>query len=281
MLEEVLPMIALYSYFHDILDGQPLHPLNRITDLAIILHVASQQVVVAVVFLSSVCKYPILIDVFDTLERVYKDLQLKGTKVKAIVKFWGICVTVTFSVTIVQRIIYMMNGRLTVSAAVTSAMRLTIMALLYSTQAALFVHFTHVATSIAKAFRKVTDRIEKEITSNIIERMETIHNLPNVDFTHITRTMPMTIKKLRTLMNTYWMLCDAVHQANDFYCCQLMAVNFNSFVQVTITCYTFFLYVRDGNVFAMLTEGAWFLNHIYCVVVLVNSSTDVTNSVNV
>ncbi|KAG8270172.1 hypothetical protein J6590_091311, partial [Homalodisca vitripennis] len=271
-------MIAMYSYFHDILDGQPLHPLSRITDLAITLHVVSQQVVVAVVFLSSVCKYPILIDVFDTLERVYEDLQHKATEVKAIVKFWGVCIAANFSATIFERMVSVMNGRLTVSAAVTSAMRLTIMTLLYSTQAALFIHFTHVATSIAKAFRMVTDRIKKEITSNIIESMETTHNLPNVDFTHTTRTMVLTIKKLKNLMNTYWMLCDAVHQANVLYCYQLMAVNFNSFVEVTITCYTFFLYVRDGNMFAMLTEGAWILTQIYYVVVLVNSSTDVTNS---
>ncbi|KAG8260435.1 gustatory receptor [Homalodisca vitripennis] len=152
------------------------------------------------------------------------------------------------------------------------------MALFYSSQAALFVHFTHIATSIAKAFRKLTDRIEKEITSNIIEKMETTHNLPNVDFTHTTRTMVLTIKKLKNLMNTYWMLCDAVQQANDFYCYQLMAVTFNSFAQVTITCYAFFLHGRDGNMVAMLTEGAWILTHIYHVVVLVNSSTEVTNS---
>ncbi|XP_046684412.1 putative gustatory receptor 28b [Homalodisca vitripennis] len=90
--------------------------------------------------------------------------------------------------------------------------------------------------------------------------------------------MLLTIKKLKSLMNTYWMLCDAVHQANDFYCYQLMAVVFNSFVHITITCYIFFLYVREGNMFAIITEGAWFLTHIYYVVVLVNSSTDVTNS---
>ncbi|KAG8306185.1 gustatory receptor [Homalodisca vitripennis] len=264
-------MIPLYSYFHDIIDG-------RVTDHALTFHLISFQVVVAVVFLSSVCKYPILIEVFDTLERVYKDLQHKATEVKVIVMFWGICIVATFSATIVQRVVSVMNGTLTVSAAVSSAMHLTKMALLYSSQAALFVHFTHIATSIAKAFRKVTDRIEKEITSNIIERMETTHNLPNVDFTHTTRNMVLTIKKLKNLMNTYWMLCDAVHQANDFYCYQLMAVTFNSFVQVTITCYAFFLHGRDGNMFAMLPEGAWILTHIYYVVVLVNSSTDVTNS---
>ncbi|KAG8290504.1 hypothetical protein J6590_080142 [Homalodisca vitripennis] len=148
------------------------------------MYVVSQQVVVAVVFISSLCKYPILIDVFDTLERVYKGFQHKATEFKAIVKFWGICVTVTFSATIVQRMISMMNGRVTVVAAVSTVMSLTIMALLYSSQAALFIHFTHVATSIAKALRIVTDKIEKEITSSLIERMETTHNLDGLKCQH-------------------------------------------------------------------------------------------------
>ncbi|XP_046679328.1 putative gustatory receptor 28b [Homalodisca vitripennis] len=90
--------------------------------------------------------------------------------------------------------------------------------------------------------------------------------------------MLLTTKKLKILMNTYWMLCGAVHQANVFYCYQLISVIFNSFILITITCYTFFLYVRDGNMFSIVTEGAWILTHIYYVVVLVNSSTDVTNS---
>ncbi|KAG8306186.1 hypothetical protein J6590_053488 [Homalodisca vitripennis] len=281
LLEELLPSIAQYWYFNDLLDGKSLHPLGKTTDVAITLHVVSLQVVVAVVFLSSVCKYPILIDVFDTLERVYKDLQHKATEVKAIVKFWGICITASLVASIIERMVSMTNGRVTVGLAISSAVRVTLAALMYCSQAVLFVHFTHVATSIAKAFRMVTDRIEKEITSNIIERMEPTHNLPNVDFTHTTRNMLLTIKKLKSLMNTYWILCDAIHKANDFYCYQLMAVIFKSFVHITITCYAFFLYVRDGNMFAIITEGAFFLTHIYYVVVLVNSSTDVTNSVNV
>ncbi|KAG8328724.1 hypothetical protein J6590_103129 [Homalodisca vitripennis] len=187
LLEELLPSVALYWYFNDIFDGKSLHPLSKTTDVAITLHVVSLQVVVAVVFLSSVCKYPILIDVFDTLERVYKDLQHKATEIMAIVKFWGICITASLVATIVERMVSITNGRLTVGLAISSAVRLTLVALLYCSHSAVFVHFTHVATSIAKAFRVVTDRIEKEITSNIIERMETTHNLPNVDFTHTTR----------------------------------------------------------------------------------------------
>ncbi|XP_046684595.1 putative gustatory receptor 28b [Homalodisca vitripennis] len=86
------------------------------------------------------------------------------------------------------------------------------------------------------------------------------------------------IEKLKSLMNTYWVLCDAVHQANDFYCDQLMAVMFSLFVHVTIKAYFFFLFLRAGEVFAMISEAAWVLVYICYAVLLVKSGTDVTKS---
>ncbi|KAG8308163.1 gustatory receptor [Homalodisca vitripennis] len=85
------------------------------------------------------------------------------------------------------------------------------------------------------------------------------------------------IKKLKTLMNTYWMLCDAVHQANGFYCDQLMAVTFSSFLHITVTSYYFFLLLKIGTLFFTTTEVAWILLNICYVVLLLTSSTDVTN----
>ncbi|XP_046685198.1 putative gustatory receptor 28b [Homalodisca vitripennis] len=85
-------------------------------------------------------------------------------------------------------------------------------------------------------------------------------------------------KKLRTLMNTYWMLlCDAVHQANGFYCDQLMAVIFSSFLHITVTSYYFFMLLKTGTLFFTTTEVAWILLNICYVVLLLNSSTVVTN----
>ncbi|KAG8260739.1 hypothetical protein J6590_090146 [Homalodisca vitripennis] len=79
-------------------------------------------------------------------------------------------------------------------------------------------------------------------------------------------------------MNTYWMLCDAVHQANEFYGDQLMAVIFSAFIHITIKLYFLFLNVTTGKVLLIISEGAWILTYICFLVVFVNSSTDVTNS---
>ncbi|XP_046679714.1 putative gustatory receptor 28b [Homalodisca vitripennis] len=84
---------------------------------------------------------------------------------------------------------------------------------------------------------------------------------------------------MKSLMNSYWMLCDAVHQANVFYGGQLMAVIFSSFIHTTETSYFFVMCVIEGKVFSLINEGAWTLCYICYVVVLVNASTDVTNSV--
>ncbi|XP_046681371.1 gustatory receptor 68a-like [Homalodisca vitripennis] len=62
-------------------------------------------------------------------------------------------------------------------------------------------------------------------------------------------------KKLRTLMITYCMLCDTVHQANDFNCDQLMAVLFSLFVHVTIRSYFFFIHVRSGDIVSLTRDA--------------------------
>uniref|UniRef100_A0A1B6KVC1 Gustatory receptor n=1 Tax=Graphocephala atropunctata TaxID=36148 RepID=A0A1B6KVC1_9HEMI len=86
------------------------------------------------------------------------------------------------------------------------------------------------------------------------------------------------MKKLKSLMNTYWMLCEAVHQANVFYCDQLMAAIFSSFVHITITSYFFFVYFKSGEMTASITQGVLAMMHVCYLVLLVNSSTNVTNS---
>ncbi|KAG8269146.1 hypothetical protein J6590_008392 [Homalodisca vitripennis] len=279
-LQEVFSSIILYSYFMDRLNDLDLNPLSRITDFALTLRIVTLQVMVAVACFSNLRKYPRLINMLDTLDRVCQALQHKTSEVKANVKLWGVFVFVAASLTIFSRMSPMIHDGVTVGRALSPVIRVFCLILLYCPQAALFVQFTFVAQIIARSFRIVNDMIEKEITSIVIERRVTNYTLPKVDDTHSTRTVFSAIKTLRTLMNTYWMLCDAVHQANDFYCYQLMAVIFSSLVHVTITCYYFFSYVRVGDVFAMTNEVAWILTHTYYVVVLVNSATDVTNSVN-
>ncbi|XP_046681298.1 gustatory receptor for bitter taste 66a-like [Homalodisca vitripennis] len=224
--------------------------------------IVSLQVVAAVTFFSSARKYPRLVSVFDNLERVYKELQHKTSEVKRTVKLLGIYAVALMLVTIFYRMVLMNHSGQAFSLAVS----FVTMVLLFCPQAALLVHFTHVAQSIAKSFEMVNAKIEMEVTTPA-----------SVDGTHTRCNMLSKIKKLKTLMNTYWMLCDAVHQANGFYCDQLMAVTFSSFLHITVTSYYFFLLLKIGTLFFTTTEVAWILLNICYVVLLLTSSTDVTN----
>ncbi|KAG8270406.1 gustatory receptor [Homalodisca vitripennis] len=261
ILQEFLSSITLYMHFMDKLNDQYLRSFDRSIDIVITVDLVSLQVVTAVTFFSSAWKNSRLAGVFDTLERVYQELQHNTSEVKRTVKLLGIYAVALMIVSICYRMVLMNHS----DQAFSLAISIVTIVLLFCSQAALLVHFTHVAQSIAKSFEIVNAKIEMEVTSPA-----------SVDGTHTRCTMLSKIKKLRTLMNTYWMLCDAVQQANVFYCDQLMVVTFSSFLHITVTSYYFFLLLKTGKAFTMAYEGAWILLHICHVVLLLTSSTDVT-----
>ncbi|KAG8314756.1 hypothetical protein J6590_085462 [Homalodisca vitripennis] len=275
ILQECLSSTLLYTYFMNGQDYRSPDPLRRITEFSSTMHIVSLQVTVAVVFLSTTRKYPRLVEVFDIVERVYRDHQCKASDVKVTVKLWVICTTAVTIATTAGMITPVFHNEVSSGKRKLSSASAFILALLYCSEVALLVHFTRVTQIIAKSFRMINAKIQKELISNVIERMERNSSLHNSDVTHANRTMLSKVKKLRTLMNTYWTLCDAVHQANVFYCDQLMAVMFSLFVHVTIKSYFFFLYVRVGNVFGFTYEGAWVLIDILYAAMLLNANTDV------
>ncbi|KAG8300862.1 hypothetical protein J6590_065592 [Homalodisca vitripennis] len=187
MLQEFLSSSVLYMYFMERQGGQTLHPFSRTTDFAITLHVVSLQVTVAVVFFSSARKYPRLVDVLDTLERVYRDHQCKTSEVKVTVKLWGIC-TIALTLATIAAIINpsLEHGVFSVRELLI-VLDFVFMSLLNCSEVSLFVHFTHVTHIIAKCFRMVNARIRKELISNVIERMHMNNTLPDVDFTRANR----------------------------------------------------------------------------------------------
>ncbi|KAG8300859.1 hypothetical protein J6590_065589 [Homalodisca vitripennis] len=180
VLQEFLSSSVLYMYFMDRQIDQTLHPLNRTADVAITLQVTALQVTAAVVFLSSARKYPRLVDVLDTLERVYRDHQCKTSEVKVTVKFWGMCTTI-ITLAMLARLIQ--DGGFSGRQLPTS-LAFVFMLLLYCSEVSLFVHFTHVTQIIAKCFRMVNARIQKELIGYVIERMEINSTLPLVDVNH-------------------------------------------------------------------------------------------------
>ncbi|XP_046663036.1 putative gustatory receptor 28b [Homalodisca vitripennis] len=93
-----------------------------------------------------------------------------------------------------------------------------------------------------------------------------------------TGNIILKIERLKSFMNIYWLLCDTIHQANNFYSGPLTAMMVCSFIHVIIASYYFFLFVRSGDSLSIIVQGVWLLVHICYTVLLFNSSTDVTNS---
>ncbi|KAG8251718.1 hypothetical protein J6590_073923 [Homalodisca vitripennis] len=222
-------------------------------------------------FLNCTWKYQKIVDVSNTLGRIFRDTKYKVRDVKIIVM-----VAALFIVHTVQFMISLAN--MVNDMEVSVVMSYVCVLFMDRTKLVFLLHFTHVAQSIAMGFEMVKVSV-KEVSYNVNQRAEMDNGLPDVEVLHTTRTTPSKIEKLRTLMNTYWMLCDAVHQANDFYCDQLMTVMFSLFVHVTIMSYFFFLHVRAGEVIAFITEAVWVLLSICYAFILVNSSTRVTKCV--
>ncbi|KAG8265977.1 hypothetical protein J6590_082249 [Homalodisca vitripennis] len=237
------------------------------------LDLVTLQILATSTFFSGIWKYPRIVDVFSTLDRIYREIQYKNREVKIQVK--------VIVVLIVTALLYMSKFANIVMKNVLdfSVLNSVTFILLDCTQLAFLLHFTHVTESIIMGFKTVSNKIREEIICNLIERRVMQRSLADGHIFHTTRTTVFKIKKVKTLMNTYWMLCDAVHQANDFYCDQLMAVMFSLFVHVTITSYFFFMHVRSGNVFAFTMHAVWVLVLICYAILVANSSTEITNSV--
>ncbi|KAG8251715.1 hypothetical protein J6590_073920 [Homalodisca vitripennis] len=271
LLQEILCCIVLYMK----IKGDTSNPgKNRTIRFAMILDVISLQLVTGATFFSGTWKYPKFIDVFSTIQRLYQSLHYMTGEVKIREE--------VVAITIISTLMYIISfANLAIrdlEKAHVFVMSYIPIMLTHVIEIAFLLQFTHVAQRIAKAFRMVNFRIREEITHNIIHGTVLCRVVSDVEYIKKRRNMFSKITKIKTLMNQYWMLCDAVHQANDFYCDQLMAVMFSSFFHVTIKSYFFFLLIRDGNVFASTTEAAWVLTHICYAVLLVTSSTEVTNS---
>ncbi|KAG8245616.1 gustatory receptor [Homalodisca vitripennis] len=165
ILEESLSTITLYTYITTKLDDLLLYSLDRSIAIIITLDMVSLQVVAAVIFFSSGWKYPRLFKVFDTLERVYQDLQHKTSEIKRTVKFLGACAAALMSVTFSERMVSVSYNMAMFEYPILFATFFVTTTLLYCSQAVLLVHFTHVAQSIAKSFEMVNAKIEMEVTS--------------------------------------------------------------------------------------------------------------------
>ncbi|XP_046679376.1 putative gustatory receptor 28b [Homalodisca vitripennis] len=86
--------------------------------------------------------------------------------------------------------------------------------------------------------------------------------------------------EVRTLLNIYWLLVDAVHQANAFYCDQLMATTSYLIFSIVFNLYYAVLTYESGNYIKFIFPFIWALASIIYMVVMVRSADDVTKSID-
>ncbi|XP_046686588.1 putative gustatory receptor 28b [Homalodisca vitripennis] len=79
-------------------------------------------------------------------------------------------------------------------------------------------------------------------------------------------------------MDIYWLLVDAVHEANAFYCILIMATTSYLFFSIVINLYYAVLTYESGNNIKSIFELIWALASVSYMVVMVRSAADVTKS---
>ncbi|XP_046683385.1 gustatory receptor 23a-like [Homalodisca vitripennis] len=84
--------------------------------------------------------------------------------------------------------------------------------------------------------------------------------------------------KIKSFMNAYQTLPDAVGQANAFYSDVLLSLIFCKFVTVTVLLFVFFSPVTSERRISNIFIGIWTLCNICYLLLIVSSSSDVTQA---
>ncbi|KAG8277033.1 gustatory receptor [Homalodisca vitripennis] len=266
-IQVMVTVLGLYTDYVGKLAGHPVRMVSDNAYLVVLLDLLPLNMTSAVMFCSCSWKYQRFIRVLDILEDVGRNLQQDLPEVKAKVKVFIVCiVNVSF---IVSNSVLSCTARPSVSRQDQfKSLCYTPALIMYFAQAALFLQFTQVAQSIAVRFRAINVKIKEELIRTRSEQ-GVIRGSPSGG-------RSLSTCRVKSLMDTYWLLCEAVQQANIFYGDQLMASFFTSVVHVTITLYYFFLLLMHGRTVIAIVDAAWIIAHVTHLVLMVRPSALVT-----
>ncbi|KAG8295264.1 hypothetical protein J6590_083835, partial [Homalodisca vitripennis] len=119
----------------------------------------------------------------------------------------------------------------------------------------------------------ISIRVEQELARQCFGRlMENQHML----YIEISQESSNSQKcEVRTLLNIYWLLVDAVHQANAFYCDQLMATISYLIFSIVFNLYYAVLTYESGDYIKFIFPFIWALASISYMMVMVRSADDI------
>ncbi|XP_046663071.1 putative gustatory receptor 28b [Homalodisca vitripennis] len=242
------------------------------------LEYTSSSLTSVVVFVSYIRKYRCFVEFHKIMERVedtWSDLRrqppesridmrilvafvVAGTIVTIDLAFWGLSTINKLENHIIISISYV--------SYLTTIFRST----------SIFVHFTHVTQYLSKCFKDISIKIEQELARKCFGRQMETQYLPHIAMPQQSSNSPQC--EMRTLMHIYCLLFDAVHQANAFYCDQLLAITSYLFFSIVFNLYYVFVTFKSGDHVQFLYAFVWALACVCYTVVIVQSAADVTES---
>ncbi|KAG8255606.1 gustatory receptor [Homalodisca vitripennis] len=228
------------------------------------------------IFLSSAMKYPKFIDIYNTLERFDNNLQLVPPKSWKKIKFTSLVVILTVTPVLVEitgTLILLLSDK-HFKNIIPRILTLVSFRIATCRQGCMLVQFHEITNCIATRFRLINARIRQEVIIHSYRQSMRHHNLPHMSHSPDTRS----VSKIKSFMSAYQMLCDAAYKANSFYADILTSLFFCKFMYVTVTLFMFFLLLKRENVSGTVLTAMWALCHICYLLMIVSSSSDVTQA---
>ncbi|KAG8315921.1 hypothetical protein J6590_062010 [Homalodisca vitripennis] len=210
VLQTVMAVLGLYTDYGENRAGHTVRMFMLInTILVVLVDIVSLSLLLPVVLHSCSRKHRLFLKVLDILDKVEQNLQQDLPVRKAKVKMFLVC-------TVIMTLI-VCNGVLDFTSSLSTSRPNHMTSLcyipaqfMYFAQAALFLHFTHITESIALRFRTINAEIKEALLRNRSERI-VLRESPRINVCESVAGVS-SICKVKSLMDTYWMLCEAVQK---------------------------------------------------------------------
>uniref|UniRef100_A0A1B6L7Y2 Gustatory receptor n=2 Tax=Graphocephala atropunctata TaxID=36148 RepID=A0A1B6L7Y2_9HEMI len=271
IVQTVVLMTWLGMIYKHALLSQNVALVSNTTLMAVTMDVFSLTLMIVVVFTSYVRKYPNIINCAELLEKVDRNLSHKMHGLKT--RLWILLISLFTVTMLAYSAITEYKRPLFAEIKVLQLFKSIICHFpilnVYCTQAALFFHFTYITDSIAKTFQINNARIKQEVTRR---------SLVYQSLSSEGKKQEPSTTQLKVLIDNYWLLCDAVCQANSFYCDQMLVTIFSSFFHITVALYYLIVHINLGDIKFIANDGAWGVVYICHLILLIRPSSEVTAS---
>ncbi|KAG8271043.1 hypothetical protein J6590_070853 [Homalodisca vitripennis] len=138
----------------------------------------------------------------------------------------------------------------------------------------MLVQFHEITYCIATRFRLINVRIRQEVIIHSYRHSMRHHGPLYVNHREDTRS----IARIKSFMISYQILSDAAYQTNTFYSDILTSLFFCKFVFASTSLFVFFLGFAWENLTGTVLSAIWALCHICYLLMIVSSSSDVTQA---